>query len=81
MKPFLYFYGLGNWIRQTHEKILKSKGKKHIQSLNSPLVSNSSPSSRTEGKFNRKKPSQQMKLFLYFYGLANWICQTHGKIL
>jgi len=42
-------------------------------------MSNPYPRNRTKTEFNRKKPSQKMKPFLYFYEFAKRTPLTHEK--
>jgi len=70
----LHFYELASRIPQTYGLTLYWKGKKYMQVINTPLVSNAWPSSRTNTIFNRQKPSNKMDpLDLHFYELANRI--------
>jgi len=74
----LHFYKLANRIPHTYEKSIYCRGKEYMHVINSHLVSNPWPSSKTKYKFNRQKPSSKIDpLAVHFYELANRIPQTH----
>jgi len=78
MEPFLYFYEFANRISQSHEKCLEWRGKKNMQVINCPLVSNPWTSSRNKKKFNGEA-IKKMEPFLYFYEFPVRNPQTHEK--